>query len=143
MNRWSLRTGAWLVVAGMVGAACVMSSALGGTPSVYPTGTTIYHPEKTWNGFTVFITPENEGVIVIDMNGREVKKWPGLSGAAGGPARVLPGGFVIAGSGSGAPHQEATALVQLDFAGKEVWHFDRAEPVKRPDGQTEWSARQL
>jgi len=142
MNRWSLRTGAWLVVAGMVGAACVMSSALGGTPSVYPTGTTIYHPEKTWNGFTVFITPENEGVIVIDMNGREVKKWPGLSGAAGGPARVLPGGFVIAGSGSGAPHQEATALVQLDFAGKEVWHFDRAEPVKRPDGQTEWSARQ-
>jgi len=142
MNRSSIRIAVWLVVAGMIVAAGLMSGALAGTPSVYPTGTTIYHPDKTWNGFTVFITPENEGVIVIDMNGREVKKWPGLTGVAGGPARVLPGGFVIAGSGNGAPHQEATALVQLDFAGKEVWRFDRAEQVKRPDSQADWSARQ-
>src|SRR5262249_6169376 len=142
MIRWSMRISAWLLLAGMIGGATLMFGAIAGTPTVYPTGTTIYHPEKTWNGFTVFNTPENEGVIVIDMNGHEGKKWPGLSGVAGGPARVLPGGFVIAGSGNGAPHQEATALVQLDFAGNEVWRFDRAEQVKRSDGQTEWSGRQ-
>ena len=78
---------------------------------------------------------------MIDMNGREVKKWPGLPGITG-PARVFPGRFVIAGSGNGAPHQEVTTLVQLDFAGKEVWRFNRAEQVKRSDGQTEGSARQ-
>src|SRR5262249_49085907 len=36
-------------------------TALSGAPSVYPTGTTIYHPDEAWNGYTVFITPESEG----------------------------------------------------------------------------------
>jgi hypothetical protein len=115
---------------------------LDGAPSVYPTGTTIFHPDKTWSGFTVFITPDTEGVIVIDMNGRVVKTWTGLSGAAGGPARVLPGGYVIAGTDGGAPHQESPALVQLDWNGKEVWRFDHAEQVKYAAGETAWSARQ-
>jgi hypothetical protein len=136
MNRRSIRVLVWLVVAGVV------SIALAGTSSVYPTGTTVYHSDKTWNGFTVFVTPENEGVIVIDMNGREVKKWTDFSGVAGGPARVLPGGFVVAGSGSGGAHQEATAIVERDFAGKEVWRFDHTEEIKGADGKTAWSARQ-
>src|SRR5215471_21865149 len=92
--------------------------ALRSAPSVYPTGTTIFHPDKTWSGYTVFITPDSDGVIVIDMNGRVVRQWKEFSGAAGGPARILPGGYVIAGAGNAAPHQEATALVQLDWDGK-------------------------
>lgn len=132
--------------AGIVGGAAIvaglMSVGLSSAPSVYPTGTTIYHPDKTWSGYTVFITPETEGVIVIDMNGRVVKQWTGLSGVAGGPARVLPGGSVIAGTGSGAPNQESLALVQLDWDGKEVWRFDRTEPIKSQGGQMVWSARQ-
>jgi hypothetical protein len=113
-----------------------------GAPSVYPTGTTIYAPSKTWNGYTVFVAPESEGAIVIDMNGRTVKVWSGLSGVAGGPARILPGGYVVAGTGDGAPHQEAIALVQLDWNGREVWHFDRNEQIEGGDGQMVWSARQ-
>ncbi len=122
--------------------AGLMSIVLSSAPSVYPTGTTIYHPDRTWSGYTVFITPESEGVVVIDMNGRVVKQWTGLSGVAGGPARVLPGGFVVAGTGGGAPNQESVALVQLDWDGKEVWRFDRTEQVKTPGGQMVWSARQ-
>ena len=80
--------------------------------------------------------------MVIDMNGRVVKQWTGLSGAAGGPARVLPGGYVIAGTGGGAPHQESMALVELDWDGKEIWRFDRSEQVQTRDGTTTWSARQ-
>ena len=39
-------------------------------PSIFPTGTTIYKPEKCFNGFTVF--PDNGlGIVLIDMNGRE------------------------------------------------------------------------
>ena len=120
----------------------VMSMGLAGAPSVYPTGTTIYHPDKTWNGYTVFITPDTDGVIMIDMNGRVVKQWTGLSGAAGGPARILPGGYVIAGTGVGAPHQEAPALVELDWNGNEIWRFDRSEQIATPDGQMAWSVRQ-
>jgi hypothetical protein len=118
------------------------SVPLSGAPSVYPTGTTIYHPDRTWSGYTVFITPESEGVILIDMNGRVVKQWTGLSGAAGGPARILPGGYVIAGTGGGEPHQESAALVQVDWNGTEVWRFDRSEQIQTPDGRTVWSARQ-
>ena len=117
------------------------SIGLSGISSVYPTGTTIYHPGKAWNGYTVFITPETEGVILIDMNGTVVKHWTGFNGAAGGPARVLPGGSVIAGAGAGAPHQEAPALVQQDWSGREVWRFDHADLITG-DGAMTWSARQ-
>jgi hypothetical protein len=116
--------------------------ALRGAPSVYPTGTTIFRPDATWSGYTVFITPDDDGVVVVDMNGRVVKTWTGVSGAAGGPARVLPGGYLIAGTGGGAPHQEAPALVQLDWSGQEIWRFDRSEQVKAAGGPATWSARQ-
>ena len=123
--------------------AGLMSIGLSGAPTVYPTGTTIYHPDKTWSGYTVFLTPDTDGiVVVIDMNGRVVKQWSGLSGAAGGPARILPGGSVIAGAGNGAPHQESPALVQLDWNGKETWRFDRAEQIQDANGTMTWSARQ-
>jgi hypothetical protein len=55
---------------------------------------------------------------------------------------VLPGGYLIAGTGGGAPHQEAPALVQLDWSGQEIWRFDRSEQVKAAGGQATWSARQ-
>jgi hypothetical protein len=121
--------------------AVVSSITVAGIGSVYPTGTTVYKPDKAWSGYTVFITPETEGVILIDMNGTVVKQWTGFNGAAGGPARVLPGGFVIAGAGAGTPNQEAPALVQQDWSGREVWRFDRSEQITR-DGATIWSARQ-
>ena len=48
-------------------------------PSVYPTGTTIYDPEKCWNGYTIFQAKE-VGATLIDMNGCEVQLWQGLHG---------------------------------------------------------------
>ena len=39
-----------------------------GTPSIYPTGTTIYDPEKCWNGYTIYSARET-GAALIDMNG--------------------------------------------------------------------------
>ena len=83
-RRWAGMS--WRGVAFGLVMAGVSWTALAGAPSVYPTGTTIFHPDKTWNGYTVFITPDSDGVILIDMNGRVVKQWTGLSGAAGGPA---------------------------------------------------------
>ncbi len=110
--------------------------------TVYPTGTTIYDPDRSWNGFTVLSPLGTQAVLVIDMNGDVVKRWDGFNNSAGGPARVLPGGHVIAASGARPPHQEALELIQRDFDGATVWRFDRGEAITLTDGRTIWSARQ-
>jgi Arylsulfotransferase (ASST) len=109
-------------------------------PSVYPTGTTIFDPSKTWSGYTVFVLPET-GAVLIDMNGNEVRRWDQFTGLAGGPVRMLPGGQVVGPVGPLRPHQEATALVQYDWANNEVWRFDHSEQVETKTGETIWAAR--
>jgi hypothetical protein len=117
----------------------LVPTTLWAPPSVYPTGTTIYDPARAWNGYTIFRIPNSEGDVLIDMNGRELRRWPDTSGY---PARILPGGHLIASTGDRAPHQELMALVQWDWDGNEIWRFDRTEQVKTEDGATVWTARQ-
>ena len=101
--------------------SALAASATGQT--VYPTGTTIYDPERSWNGFTVLSPLGTQAVLVIDMNGTVVKRWEGFNNSAGGPARVLPGGLVMAASGARPPHQESLELVRRDFDGKDLWRL--------------------
>src|SRR5688572_30448864 len=125
-------------------AASIVVSLLSSGPSaqtVYPTGTTIYDPDRSWNGFTVLSPLGTQAALVIDMNGNVVKRWDGFNNSAGGPVRVLPGGHVIAASGARPPHQESLELIQRDFDGKVVWQFNRGEQIKTPHGMM-WSARQ-
>ena len=72
-----------------------------------PTGTTIYDPARAWNGYTVLSPLGTQAVVVIDMNGKVVKQWDGYVNSAGGPARILPDGVVMAASGTNPPHQES------------------------------------
>lgn len=123
-------------------AGALTFGTLGAAPTVYPTGTTIYDPGRAWNGYTVFIAPEDIGVVVVDMNGDVLKQWTGYHGGAGGPARVLPGGQVLGAGPTRALHQESNELIQLDFDGNVVWRFDRTEEVATSEGETIWSARQ-
>jgi len=88
--------------------------------TVYPTGTTIYDPDRSWNGFTVLSPLATPAVLVIDMNGTVVKRWDNFNNSAGGPARVLPGGFVMAANGARPPFQESLELVLRDFDGKDM-----------------------
>jgi len=128
-----------------VGAAAAVVPALAVTlaaQSVYPTSTTIYDPDRAWNGYTVLSPLQTQAVLVIDMNGNVVKRWDDYNNSAGGPARVLPGGFVMAASGARPPHQESLELVQRDFAGKVVWRFSRNEQITTREGTMVWSARQ-
>ena len=60
-----------------------------GYPTVFPTGTTVYDPDKCWNGYTVF-PAHNIGATIIDMNGNVVKQWTQISSVPG-PFRILPG----------------------------------------------------
>jgi hypothetical protein len=110
-------------------------------PSIYPTGTTIYDPERCWNGYTLFQAKE-VGALLIDMNGTEVKLWKGLHGF---PNKLLPGGYVMGHTGE-RPNafgmQDQIDLVQVDFDGEIVWKFDRWEFIEDPGEEPQWMARQ-
>jgi hypothetical protein len=124
--------------------ALIVHASIAGvdTQTVYPTGTTIFDPDRTWSGFTVLSPLATQAVLVIDMNGAVVKRWDGFNNSAGGPARVLPGGVVMAAAGARPPHQESLELVQRDFAGSIIWQFSRNEEIMTPDGKKIWSTRQ-
>ena len=128
----------------LVIAALLLASALLVTyPSVFPTGTTVFHPDKTWSGYTVFGPPGEWGTAVVDMNGNLVKRWTEVA-AVPGPFRILPGGYIVGGTTRRQPHQETPELVQLNWDGEVVWKFDHTELVE-PDEEGEparWMARQ-
>jgi len=138
----TLRTGTAVSAAVMLASAILLAA-----PSVFPTGTTTYDPGRAWNGFTVLSPLGTQAVIVIDMNGTIVKRWNDYNTSAGGPARVFPGGVVMASAGANPPRQEALELVERDFSGNVLWRFDHNEQVMLRGGQgnearTVWSARQ-
>ncbi|MGZ5861187.1 MAG: aryl-sulfate sulfotransferase [Croceibacterium sp.] len=129
-------------IGGSLALAGLAAGPMAAAPTVFPTGTTIYQPDKTWNGFTVLSPLGTPAVIVVDMNGRVVKRWEGFDLVSGGPARVLPGGVVVAPQGDAMPqHLEARALVAEDFAGKELWRYDHGEAIDH-NGKPESSGRQ-
>ena len=110
-------------------------------PSVYPTGTTIYDPEKCWNGYTIFQAKE-VGALIIDMNGNEVKLWKGLHGM---PNKLLPGGFVLGNTGernTAFGMQDHLDLVQVDWEGNIVWRFNKYEYIEDLGEEPQWMARQ-
>lgn len=110
-------------------------------PTIYPTGTTIYKPDKCFNGFTIY--PANgEGAMLIDMNGNEVNLWKDLEGM---PNKILPGGYVMGARGVRNPKfmtKEYIDVVQVDWDGNVVWKFDHLELIEDPGEEPQWMARQ-
>jgi hypothetical protein len=116
------------------------------TASVFPTGTTIYYPDKCWNGYTVFqatlFQKNSVGAVLIDMNGNVVNRWRGLDGC---PNKMLPGGYVMGGTGVRNfkyGFQDMLDLVQVDWEGNIVWKFDRYQRIKDPYQKARWMLRQ-
>ena len=110
-------------------------------PSVYPTGATLYDPERCWNGYTVFQARE-VGALLIDMNGGEVQLWKMLHGM---PNRILPGGYIIGSTGERSTafgSQDGIDLVQADWDGNIVWRFNQYEYLEDPGEEPQWMARQ-
>ena len=108
--------------------------------TIFPTGVTIYNPEKCWSGYTIFQAAER-GALLIDMNGNEVRMWEGLQGF---PNKMLPGGYVMGSLGERNPKyglQDQTDLVQVDWDGNIVWKFDRNEFIDDPGIPGRWMAR--
>lgn len=112
-----------------------------GHPTIYPTGTTVYLPEKAWSGYTIFQAADT-GALLIDMNGREVRLWKGLRGF---PNKLFPGGYVLGSTAERDPRygfQDEKNLVQVDWDGNVVWKFDCYEYIEDPENAPQWMARQ-
>ena len=110
-------------------------------PTVYPTGTTVYNPERCWNGYTVF-PAKKAGAALIDMNGSLVQLWKGLDGQ---PNKILPGGFIMGSTGLRNlkyGYQDMLDLCQLDWGGNVVLKFNQYERIKDPRSKPVWMARQ-
>ena len=122
----------WLILAGMVSAA---SHAF---PTIYPTGTTIYDPDRAWNGYTGYRTPDDKGVVLIDMNGNIVRRWTDVVGLG----RILPEGQIIGVAPEDSPDgNDGAELVQKDWDGNVIWSFNKTEQMETENGGTVWSAR--
>ncbi len=105
---------------------------------VYPVGTTIYKPEKCWNGFTILSGQDGR---LIDMNGNLVHLWKGPFGF---PNEVLPGGLLLMSRGAWKDGPEEAVEIQIrDFADQVLWKFNRWFEGKANDGDGKmWVARQ-
>ncbi|MFZ5943508.1 MAG: aryl-sulfate sulfotransferase [Bacillota bacterium] len=112
-----------------------------GLPTIHPTGTTVYNPDKAFNGYTIFQAAEY-GAMLINMNGKEVKVWKGLHGF---PNKMLPGGFVMGSRGQRDTkygYQDNVDLIQVDWNGNVVWEFNQYEFIEDPGNEPRWMARQ-
>ncbi|RRJ64351.1 thioredoxin [Paenibacillus oralis] len=111
-----------------------------GHPTIYPTGATIYKPEKAYSGYTIYQAAE-QGALLIDMNGKEVRLWQGLRGF---PNKLLPGGYVLGSTAERDPQhgfQDEADLVQVDWDGNIIWRFNRHEWIEDPGHEPQWMAR--
>jgi hypothetical protein len=93
--------------------------------TVYPVGTTLYQPEKCFNGYTIIWG--HGRVRLIDMNGREVHGWsvsPADIGQEKGGlprARLLPDGHVTVLIGG--LDQRGGGVVEYDWDGAVVRRY--------------------
>jgi len=122
----------WIAV-GLCALLIAAPAALFAFPTVYPTGTTIYKPDKCQSGYTVYATEmEGEGSVLIDMNGNVVRQWKDMSNLDH-PVKILKGGYIMGSTREKIEHTgrewknpESTDLSIMDWNGKIVWSFPKA-----------------
>jgi hypothetical protein len=126
------------LLAGLLAFAGVAAHA---EPSVFPTGTTRYDPQRAYHCYVVFSGADNI-THVIDMKGNEVHRWPqhGFPSLLIDPAlvggqtgHVLLQTSEISGKATGAiPGQPALfndrTIGELDWSGKIVWQWGQQLP---------------
>ena len=112
--------------------------------TVFPTGTTLYKPEKCFNGYTIYPSKKTGvGAVLVDMNGNVVKNWPDHMGYM---VNLLPEGRILGGQIGRVTEVYDHAhgcddVVQEDWDGNIEWKFGKADKLEY-GGKKTWSARQ-
>ena len=97
-------------------------------PTIFPTGVTIYDPDKAFNCFVSFDGRDGHG-YVIDMNGNVVKKWPYCAM----PTEIIDPASNGGRRGHALLQKERhiffnKTLVELDWDENEVWQWGEKAP---------------
>jgi Arylsulfotransferase (ASST) len=115
------------------------------SPGIYPTGVTIYNPQKTYNSFVVFGSPDGKSHL-IDMNGNEVKQWPYI----GFPSEIIDPainggkkGHILVqlenGAGVWSGIFNNKVIGELDWNGKIVWQWGKEAPGGAARQNHDWN----
>lgn len=97
-------------------------------PSVYPTGVTIYDPEKAYNCYVLFDGRDDRGHL-IDMNGNVVKSYP----YSGWPIEMIDPAGHDGKKGHVLGQKEPDAfnnenVIEMDWNGNIVWEWGKEAP---------------
>ena len=104
--------------------------------TVYPIGTTIYNPNKCYNGYTLYSQAENQDasisddVSLLDMNGNIVKRWNLVAGRA----KLLNNGNLLVLERKKGERRKgffAETLREYDWDERLVWEYE-AERLPGP-----------
>ncbi|MDF7669473.1 aryl-sulfate sulfotransferase [Lactobacillus sp. ESL0703] len=109
--------------------------------NVFPTGTVMFDPEKTWNGYTLF-NAGGIGAVLIDMSGKVVHQWRGLQGF---PNKMIPGGKIFGSLRCRDrldAYQDYADVSEVDWNGNVIWSFNHNQEVTDHDCGKTWVARQ-
>jgi len=97
-------------------------------PSVFPTGVTIYDPEKAYNCYVLFDGRDDHGHL-IDMNGNVVKSYP----YSGWPIEMIDPAEHDGKKGHVLGQKEPDAfnnenVIEMDWDGNIVWEWGKDAP---------------
>jgi hypothetical protein len=140
-----------LALAGLM-ALLLQCPAASANPRVFPTGTTIYDPQKAYNSFIVFGAPDGK-THLIDMDGHEVHRWdkwgfpseildPAITGGKKGELLVQ---LTNAPTASGAPPAPFGGIFtnrtigELDWTGNTVWEWGEKAPGGAARQNHDWA----
>jgi hypothetical protein len=111
----------------MIFSCIILPTPLFAFPTVFPHGTTIFKPDKTFSGYTILTTKGNQ-TILIDMNGNVVHHWANLCDEEH-PAKLLPGGYAMGATGKPGRilgDKESNDLSVVDWDGNVIWTYKMA-----------------
>jgi hypothetical protein len=108
----------------------LVSGEVHSAPSVFPTGVTVYKPDKVQPGYTVYGVKGFDKVLVLNMEGEEIHSWtiPGLSQYIKplSKGRIL----VFANSSGVSTEPDSDVIREYDWDGNLVWEFFLPEGFK-------------
>ena len=122
----------------------VLAATAMANPTIFPTGTTIYDPERAWNGYVLFSAPTGN-THLIDMDGNEVNQWnrPGFPAEMLDPA-LNDGkkGHILVqienNEGMWGGIFDNIAIGEVDWDGETVWSW-RGENEEGADQSHDWA----
>ena len=116
--KWHLQTSVRLVLCALVVVLSVSGPWVFAYPTVYPTGTTIYEPDKASPGYTIYNTIDTPDVVLIDMEGNLLNVWQ-VEGLRLTYSEPLANGNLLGRANRGGDW----GLVELDWDSNVVWEI--------------------